>query len=240
MFDGPPAEPVATNKQLARPRSGFAALYDPLVERLEQRGATFSFGEDLLAIRRIGDGFEITTSTGIVVARRVVSTIPLDRVAALCGVPFDPLPTVTLISLFYSFSGDRGFSESILYNFSFDARWKRLTVYSDFYGTVGDRSYFTVEVVGSPDDLDVDAAAAEFRSHTAANGLFAGDLRLEGSHVLTNAYPIYTGGSAGSAARTVAALKEFGIESFGRQGAFRYQPTARVSTLEAAAALGQQ
>ena len=39
--------------------------------------------------------------------------------------------------------------------------------------------------------------------------------------------------SAERAERAVAALSDFGIESFGRQGGFDYQPTARVSTLKA-------
>ena len=63
----------------------------------------------------------------------VVSTIPIDHVR-VCGLQLTALPTVTLISLFFSFSGDRGFASSILYNFAHSGAWKRLTVYSDFYG----------------------------------------------------------------------------------------------------------
>ncbi|WP_375422736.1 FAD-dependent oxidoreductase [uncultured Friedmanniella sp.] len=231
----PPSAP--TNRQLARPREGFAALYAPAVMTLERRGATFALGRAVSAVRRIPDGFLVETEAGTVRTARVVSTIPLTQSTALCSVPFPPLPAVTLVSLFYSFAGDRGFEESILYNFSHEARWKRLTVYSDFYGTAEGRTYFAVEVVADQNGTSVAEAAEEFRRHTAANGLLRGDLRLEGSHVLEQAYPIYTGGSAEQAAAAVAALKELGIESFGRQGAFRYQPTARVSALEAEAAL---
>jgi hypothetical protein len=35
----------------------------------------------------------------------------------------------------------------------------------------------------------------------------------------------------------MAALRAFGVESLGRQGAFDYQPTARDTTLKAEAAL---
>jgi hypothetical protein len=94
-----------------------------------------------------------------------------------------------------------------------------------------------VEVVSDAEHVSSKAADAEFRRHTKDNGLFDGELTLEGSHVLTEAYPIYTGGSADRAAQAVEVLRELGIESFGRQGAFRYQPTARVTTLEAEAAL---
>ena len=94
-----------------------------------------------------------------------------------------------------------------------------------------------VEVVADPAGTTTEEAAAEFRSHTAANHLFEGELALEGSHELTHAYPIYVHGSSERAARAQQELRDLGIESFGRHGAFRYQPTARVSTLDAETAL---
>jgi hypothetical protein len=188
-------------------------------------------------VRQVDDGYVVETAHGIVAATRVVSTIPLNRVTALCGIQMEQLPGVTLLSLFYSFVGERGFNESIVYNFSQHARWKRLTMYSDFYGQVDGRDYFGVEVVADDTVLSTEAAAQEFRDHTAVNNLFRGDLRLEGGHVLTEAYPVYTGASNERAIQAVAELRAFGVESFGRQGAFRYQPTARVSTTEAEAAL---
>jgi hypothetical protein len=139
--------------------------------------------------------------------------------------------------LYFSFSGERGFTEAILYNFSHTGAWKRLTVYSDFYGRHDDREYFAVEVISNHIKGSVADAEADFRSHVAANGLFLGDLRLEGNQFLENAYPIYKDRADRTAAKAIDALKAFGIESFGRQGGFNYQPTARVSTLEAEAAL---
>ena len=54
----------------------------------------------------------------------------------LCGIPgHEPLPSLTLISLFFSFAGHRGYAESVLYNFSNQGAWKRLTMYSDLYGS---------------------------------------------------------------------------------------------------------
>jgi len=83
----------------------------------------------------------------------------------------------------------------------------------------------------------VEIAAKDFRQHTSENGLFTGDLRLEGSHIVSNAYPIYTDKADERAANAMAALRAFGVESLGRQGAFDYQPTARDTTLKAEAAL---
>jgi hypothetical protein len=157
----------------------------------------------------------------------------------LCGLASNKLlQTVTLISLFYSFKGNRGFNDAILYNFSHDGSWKRLTVYSDFYGTVDGREYLAAEVNADHVNGSVERAAEQFREHTRRNRLFEGDLRLEGSHTLPSAYPVYTERADATASEAIAKLRAFGVLSFGRQGGFEYQPTARVSTIVAEAALG--
>ena len=229
-----------TNRQLARPPGGFGQLYRPAVQRLENEGVTFRLGSQLEGLRRADGGFELVVDGVTLAANRLVSTIPLDRTLELIGSPAPvSLPTVTLVSLFYSFVGRRGFRASVLYNFSHRGAWKRLTVHSDFYGVAESREYFTVEVIGDRVGCSSEQADQDFRAHTAQNGLLAGDLRLEGSSVLPHAYPIYTDGAGERAARAVATLKELGIESLGRQGAFQYQPTARVSTLEVETGLTQ-
>ncbi|MFC4693803.1 NAD(P)-binding protein [Geodermatophilus arenarius] len=233
-------EPPSHNRQLARPREGYGYLYEPAVRSLEDRGVSFRLGVVLRAVRRLGDVFEVETDDGVLRTRRLVSTVPVERALALCGLQTPgraALPTVTLVSLFFSFEGDRGFGPSILYNFSREGAWKRVTVYSDFYGRAGGREFFTAEVIGERVGDSVERAERDFLDHTQANGLLTGDLRLEGGNVLQNAYPIYTHGSGDRAREGVRALRAFGLESLGRQGAFQYQPTARASTLEAEAAL---
>jgi protoporphyrinogen oxidase len=230
--------PAPTNRQLARPREGFASLYAVAAATLSARGATFLMGAKLDRIERLDHGFVLFCDGRAIIADRIVSTIPIPRLQALCSLPVSQeLETITLLALYFSFDGKRGFDEEIIYNFSYDGAWKRLTMYSDFYGPAQGREYFGVEVIANHIGKSVARAEADFRAHVAANGLFSGDLRLEGHQFLENAYPIYRNGADESAAEAVKALKAFGIESFGRQGGFNYQPTARVSTIEAEAAL---
>lgn len=235
----PPTDQGApVNRQLVRPREGFTTLYSPAVRHLENDGVTFSLGVAPRRIRRDDTGtFHVDVGDRQFSATRLVSTIPVDRACELAGMSRAPLPTVTLISLFFSFTGERGFEQPILYNFDHTGAWKRLTVYSDFYGPHDGREFFAVEVIAGQVRESVEEAEADFRRHVSANRLFAGDLRLEGTHTLHNAYPIYTGGAATRAGESIAALRELGVESFGRQGAFEYQPTARVSTVQAEEAL---
>ncbi|WP_105440736.1 NAD(P)-binding protein [Neorhizobium sp. T25_13] len=228
-----------TNKQLARPKSGFAPLYLLAQQNLEKRGVQFALGVKPVAIDRLENGFQLRLEDRVITAGRLFSTIPIERVQALCAIERQHvLNTTTLISLYFSFSGERGFQQPIVYNFSHDGAWKRLTVYSDFYGLAHGREYFAVEVVADRPDSPVEMAELDFRAHVSANGLFRGDLKLEGAQVLTNAYPVYSRDAARQAEEAIAALRAFGIQSYGRHGGFNYQPTARVSTLDAEAALG--
>jgi protoporphyrinogen oxidase len=234
----PRREKSIPNHQLARPREGFAYLYQGVVERLERDGATFLLGTKMRGMRQQESVFYLETEGRQLAANRVVSTIPLDRIQSLCDMRSkQELLTVTLISLFFSFSGERGFGYSILYNFSHTGAWKRLTMYSDFYGKCDGREYFAVEVNADHVSNSVDIAAQDFRRHTEENGLFLGDLKLEGSNELANAYPVYTENADEKAANIIAGLRKAGIESIGRQGGFDYQPTARVTTQKAEAAL---
>jgi protoporphyrinogen oxidase len=233
-----PAPKSAPNQQLARPREGFSYLYQGAVQRLERCGVTFLLGVKMHGLQKKDGVFFLEAGGRRVAASRVVSTIPIERIQNLCGMPSDNrLLTVTLISLFFSFSGDRGFKDSVLYNFSHTGSWKRLTVYSDFYGKSDGREFFAVEVNADHVLGLVETAERDFRRHVSENGLFVGDLKLEGSHVVSNAYPVYTDKADKQAAAAIAALRARGIESFGRQGGFDYQPTARVSTLKAESAL---
>ena len=214
----------AVNRQLARPPQGFRYLYAPVVRRLTERGGTFLLGANIHTVRKTGNLFALSVGNEDHTSARVVSTVPIDRMLKACGMSDDHrLPAVTLLSLFFSFSGERGFRESILYNFAHDGAWKRLTVYSDFYGLSRGREFLAVEVIVHENQGAVDAVATAFREHTKMNDLLRGDLRLEGSHVLTSAYPIYTEGAGDRAERAIARLRAFGVESFGRQGGFKYQ-----------------
>ncbi|RYD76423.1 MAG: FAD-binding protein [Verrucomicrobiaceae bacterium] len=227
-------------KQLARPREGFAPLYAVAKQQLEARRVSFLLGQSMAGITRVDGVFRVEVGGDIFRTRRLISTIPIRRIQELCGlVPEDRLQTVKMISLFFSFSGKRGFLQSILFNFSHGGAWKRLTMYSDFYGTSQGREFFAVEVNAAAVGDSVDRAETDFRQHIAANGLFGGDLKLEGSHSVGTAYPIYTNKASERADAAIKELRDFGIESLGRQGAFDYQPTVWTSTIAAETTLAR-
>lgn len=226
------------NRQMARPKAGFQTLYKVAVDRLEKAGVVVQLAAKIRSIENVEGQFNLRLNDKTIKANRIISTIPIHRAEELCGIEKgEQLDTITLISLYFSFSGERGFHQSIIYNFSHEGAWKRLTVYSDFYGQVHGREYFAAEVIANDVCGSVQQAEIDFREHVKTNGLFQGELILEGSHILESAYPIYRERAAQHAAEAILKLRKFGIESFGRQGGFNYQPTARASTVEAEAAL---
>ncbi len=225
---------------LVRPPEGFGPLYAPIRTTLESQGVTFSLGTQISAVKRIDGVFHVDTDKGTFRSRRLFSTLPVRPMLKLCGLGDQPLlQAVELASLFYSFEGKRGFDQSIFYNFSPGGRWKRITLFSDFYGKADGREYFLLEVNKRADDEMIDTFDADFRADIAAKGIFAGDLRLEGSRTLKNAYPIYVAGAAEAAEAALNDLRAMGIESFGRQGGFDYLSTVSAATRTARAAISR-
>jgi len=229
-------KPSAKVQAMVRPYEGFARVYEAARRSLETRGASFFLGESITGISKTQDAFRISSAARCWQGSRLIGTIPIRRQLALCGLPDAPqLSAVTLASLFFSFEGQRGFSQSILYNFTDRGRWKRLTMHSDFYGRAAGREYFGVEVNLRSGDEIADVVN-DFLESSRAFSLFKGDCRLEGTMQTENAYPVYTDGATAAAARAIAALEQFGIEAFGRQGGFDYlQSTAYVTAAVAKA-----
>jgi protoporphyrinogen oxidase len=221
------------NQSFVRPRAGFGELYKVARETLEREGTNFALGETIRSIIRHEDLFQVDTDRSVITCDRIISTIPVSRAYRLCG--FDgvaPLPASRLISLFFTFAGYRGFLSNVLYNFADRGSWKRLTMFSDFFGKVEGREYFGAEVICNEQVMEAaDGARASFLTDIEEKGLFKGTLDFVGFHELDNAYPIYLHGAIDNADRMIASLQAFGVESLGRQGAFDYLPTARQVTL---------
>lgn len=237
LFSQKRAPDIPKVKQLVRPKSGFQTIYRAAQKFLEDDGVEILLGNLIKSVKKDSEAeFTITMENGFKIkAKRILSTIPLSRILELTGKFRDPLiETTNLMTLFFSFSGNRGFSANVLYNFAETGRWKRLTMHSDFYGNELGREYFSVEVVVDKDESsEIDLLETDFRNLVSTVGLFKGDLILEGHAYTPSAYPKYQIGSTLAAENALNDLEAYGITSFGRQGGFDYQPIAVVSVKKA-------
>src|ERR1700682_4075212 len=110
----------------------------------ETTGTDDRSGSDLFAAIVLGAGISGLVTASILLKQGYPNIVVVDEYDHIGGNHIDC--RIGEFSLFYSFSGERGFKESVLYNVSHAGAWKRLTVYSDFYGRVGGREFFAVEV----------------------------------------------------------------------------------------------
>lgn len=220
-----------TNACFVRPKAGFREIYSKVAEMFREKGAVVQLAAAVQAIAQTGDGsMTVALASGSVHAAELFSTVPLATALRYCGMPvLAELKSASLVSLFYSFTGNRGFDGNVLYNFHDRGLWKRLTFHSDFYGETAGRAYFSVEFTAIGEPLTIDHYDEDFRKDAARKRLFEGDLVLEGANMLDHAYPVYLKGATAAADRAIEDLARFGVRSYGRQGGFDYQPTGDVS-----------
>lgn len=222
----------------ARSRDGFQAMYGHALASLQASGAEAVLNAGTSSVRKTADGFEVRTEAGTFTAPRLISTVPLVKMARLLGLDAVEAPESTaMITACFRFRGQRHFSALILHNFLAGGLWKRLTMHSDYHGRSDGWEFFSVEVSVRGSLPSIATVVADFRTTTAQAGLFDGELECLGSFVTDFAYPVYDQSAEARKAALVRSLRELGIESLGRQGNFDYIPSATVAVAQARAYL---
>lgn len=213
-----PVEEVA----LVRPPEGFDSAYALIRAHLEQNGVRVRTGCDIRSIRRAASGFEVVVGDEVRTCDRVVSTIPIPISLRLAGMDTRArLDTIGVCSLFYT--GKLVHDRSVLYNFTFEGRWKRLTAFSSYYGKHAGLDYWTVEATTRDvSQAMTDELRADFEEHAHRLGLCDGVPAYVGAHVTERAYPVFHRGEGSSIETERARLAEAGVDYVGRQGAFEY------------------
>jgi protoporphyrinogen oxidase len=216
-----------TVKVCVRPRQGFAALYRQIGDLLRRDGIVIETGVRLTKIEPSGTGFTIHADGRQVAATRLIGTIPSEDIAALLGFDaVDPPPTLDLLTLFARAPQRLATPHDVLFNFSREGRWKRMTLHSRFYGGA-DHDYMSIEIT-SPD-----GSREPIQEHMTAisrqlqqTGLLREPLSLLGHEITSHAYPLYTQGVMAAAERLRSRIAACGVELAGRQGNFDYIPSA--------------
>ena len=213
------------------PREGFGAVYSTIETLLNADGVDVQTSASLQQITRHGNQFNITTTGGTERFDRVISTIPIPSVLECLGIqPTFKLRYLKLLSLFYRLRGQVGYNGAFLYNFTPDGPWKRITTFSKYFGEQRGDHYFTVEcTVPDNDQSSVAEKQHDFEEHIQRLGLMRGTFHREGETTTANAYPIFEQGKGESIRKLRQLVLDSGIEIAGRQGQFRYIPSAVVA-----------
>jgi protoporphyrinogen oxidase len=226
-----PRAPAVQPASLVRPREGFEALFAPVAAQLASHGVAIRLNCAIERIESAAGGFRVTTSQGVVPASRVVSSIPLKTTAQALGIATnDDVRSLSLLTLYVAYEGDPGFDAEVLYNFSDEGSWKRLTVHSRIYGEAGGRHYLSVEAPLAAGPAEAEAEFVAFLAFMRQRGLMTGPAELVGHDVTGHAYPVYARGSMAASEALMARVEATGVELLGRQGRFDYIPTATRAT----------
>ncbi|MBS1911770.1 MAG: FAD-dependent oxidoreductase [Bacteroidetes bacterium] len=208
-----------------RSREGFGHAYHQIIRpALEAAGARIVMNCTIERIARLGEGFIVETDSGSRLYDQVISTIPIPAAARYMNVDLAAhFNTMSLVSLFYRLDGDAGFDASFLYNFTDAGRWKRITLFSSYYGRCEGDDYFVVEctVRGRREDL-IESQRRLFEEHIASTPAMRGRLRYEGGLLTPDAYPFYGRGETEAMASAKRQLQDAGLVLAGRQGRFDY------------------
>ncbi len=219
-------EDAGQEKFLVRPREGFAALYSRIGQVLSRNGVQLHLGCAIHGIRRLKSGYELRTAESVQQYDDVVSTVPVPIALRLVGETLQSrVEHVGLHSLFYRgrFLPDA----AVLCNFTYEARWKRIGVFSRYYGSSHGEDFLTVEITNTeltPDRCQV--LAEEFEEHAMRYGLFESPPTLVGSTVTAHAYPLFRPGHRMNVRHEFERLQAFGIRCVGRQGSHQYLSSA--------------
>ena len=216
---------------LVRPRQGFAYLYDGLIKPLLQAaGVAVTTSSQIYSIRRDPQGFAITTDRGVTRCDQVISTLPLQTSARLCGLATGPayLKYQPMVSLFYRFRGTIHSDATILYNFTPSGSWKRIVFLSRYYGQHQGQDYFTVEVPGGT-HTPMERLTSAFEQQITALNLMEGTYQYLGHATTQTAYPLYRVNSMAELRQTQSALRAFGLELVGRQAEFSHIGSSQVA-----------
>lgn len=222
-----------------RPREGFAEFYDEIGRHLRQDGIEIETGARLETLTRTADGFRLVANGRPIEACRVISTIPMEDTARLLRLPDVKAPrSLDLLTLYARAPERLRTDRDVLFNFTAEGRWKRMTLHSRFYPS-GAGDHMSIEITSRDGAAErpeehLRTASAQLREA----GLIDGELVMLGHQVTGNAYPLHTQGVTAAAEALRARIIACGVELAGRQGNFDYIPSAdlAVRLVRAAAA----
>lgn len=215
---------LANQPRLVRPKEGFKKIYGTIYDSLVANNVNVKLSCQATSIQPQQQKFRIQFSEESKIYDEVISTIPIPVVSRLIGTPMSKeLETMSLITLFYRFRGNLNYDYNVLHNFTGVGSWKRITTFSKYYGKHEGDDYFAVEITLDQNTVpNIDQQQQEFEAHMKSLGLFEGELKLQGSLLTKNAYPVYLNKNVQKIKQAKNNLKDCGLRLVGRQGEFHY------------------
>ena len=220
----------------ARPESGFSQMYDFIKKELIKRNINLHFNTNIKKIL-LDEKKIITNEDEVYTYDSLISSIPLGILCKLCEIPLNiQLSYRPMYSLFYKSEYEIFKDCDVLYNFTEDGLWKRITFHSSYYGSKNNKHYFVVESMPNQIHLEgsnginlLDKDLKQTFSHTQWSDIVS-KAELIDARLTPNAYPIY---AKDFKSDEIENLKQYfsskSIHLVGRQGEFDYISSSDVA-----------
>ena len=210
------------NLSIIRSAEGFTAIYDHIYNVLRERNVNLTMNANIQSVQKDKNKFVLSVNNTVKHFDYVISTIPISDMVRLIGADTTiSFSCIHLYSIFYV--GKISSSSCVIFNHTSHGRWKRITVFSRFYGQIDGRDYFTVEITTEKTDIETQKTLRqEFEKHAHEIELFPVAPEYLGSLITKNAYPLYRKGIDKNLEEARHTLSSNGIRHIGRQGNFEY------------------
>jgi len=208
-------------KYYVRPESGFKDVFAELEKHLQNKEVQINKNCNIRSIQKTDNGFTVSTTDDNYTFDRIISTIPFSITQKLTGIETGYRPSfMKLLNLFYK--AECHLDANVIYNYTNFGEWKRITIFSKYYGLEEKQDYFTVEItVNAEEEVSVESHREEFEKLVKKYDL-AKNLEFQGSKIIPYAYPVFKVGETQIADQELKKIKDFGIDLVGRQGTFEF------------------
>jgi len=205
----------------ARPDSGFKIAFDRLEDHLKTNNVSIFKNINISHIEKKAQGFKVNTNEDSYYFDRIIATIPFSITQKLLGLQTNFTPSyMSLCTLFYT--GKSKHDTNVIYNYTEEGEWKRITLYSKYYGKHEGLDYISVEITfNSKEQPNIAAYKSEFEKLTSKYDIIK-DLKFTGQKITPYAYPLFNKGEIDLADKELDGIRAFGIDLVGRQGTFEY------------------
>lgn len=205
--------------RFVRPYEGFPFLFKKMEEILIQKAINIKFNQEIENISKVNNEFLIRhKNQNLDIFDEVIFSTPLITSCKLLNYTLPFLPKhIHLLSLFYC--GNVDIEANMVYNFSQIGQWKRMIIFSRYYGKVNELDYFTVEIpIINTSSEEIQNYINDFEQFITKTTYFS-QTKLQGQKVLYNAYPLLDKEVAAKKVETIEKIEQlYGVSFLGRQG----------------------
>jgi hypothetical protein len=204
-----------------RKNISYSEIFKSILNDLKSKQVSVSLGTTVKSIKKNYQRFIVRTNDFEKIYDEVFVSTSIDQTSAMLSLPLENIiPFRSMLSLF--FIGEMRVNSGIIYNFSNKGDWKRITVFSHYYGKSRGSDYFTVEVT-------VDFSKEEVSDNVIKNVIddileknIVSNIKLVGKELIPYAYPVYDITDYSYLCKQIEIIRETGVRLIGRQGNHQY------------------